>query len=213
MFSDTKYEIEYVQIVPLRDNVTIGISYEYIHYNKTIKVTGIHLKKMNTLNQHELIVSDHNCDCLNSFISTIDDLHIGNPGDDKNRYKAAKKEVTDLKTKIDIVKIENQQLKNENEELKQEHSVALNELKNENDILRNYIAQLQNNHSNGNSSHFPAMVPYDTSSSYIKCNLSNQMTKSNTANASKYTNINANSNSDGFVMLNNYSNNQYNYGY
>ncbi len=76
MFSDTKYEIQYIQIMPLRDDVSIGISYAYIHYNKTIKVTGIHLKKMNILNQHQIIVSDHNRECLNSFISIIDDLHV-----------------------------------------------------------------------------------------------------------------------------------------
>ncbi len=70
--------------------------------------------------------------------------YIGNPDDDQNRYKAARKEVIDLKTKNDIVTVENEQSKNDNKELKQENSI-LNDLKNENDILKNYIAQMQNN--------------------------------------------------------------------
>eukprot|EP01084_Bolivina_argentea_P317958 551323_1 len=96
MFNN-KYRIEYVQIVPLRENIYIGISYIY-DTNSGITVTGIHLNKNDIINQHQLLSTQHNCHCLDSFKSEIDYLHIGNPDDDKNRCKSLQKTQNKLKS-------------------------------------------------------------------------------------------------------------------
>eukprot|EP01083_Nonionella_stella_P073310 198136_1 len=96
MFSDNEkvceYRVEYVQIVNLRSNVDIGISYFYDARKGTadcVYVTGIHLNKRCIMDQYQLIFPGHHC-LRDRFQTQIDDLRIGNPDEDKNKYKDVK---------------------------------------------------------------------------------------------------------------------------
>eukprot|EP01083_Nonionella_stella_P240518 840732_1 len=121
MFNCNGYRVEYIQIVRIRNDSDIGISYVYNPNKNCIKATGIHLNRENILHQHQLADPYHDCHCLDSFQSIIDDLHIGNPDDDKNRVKDLQKKNCALKKKnedltaqmkeMDALKIENEMLK------------------------------------------------------------------------------------------------------
>eukprot|EP01084_Bolivina_argentea_P026788 49819_1 len=95
MFNCNGFRREYLQIVTISDGIDIGVS--YVCDQNVFKATGIHLNKENILRQHQLADPHHNCHCLDGFESMIDDLHIGNPDDDKNRVK-------DLRNRNDILK-------------------------------------------------------------------------------------------------------------
>eukprot|EP01084_Bolivina_argentea_P309310 535016_1 len=97
MFSENdkvcEYRVEYVQIVNLRTNVDIGISYFYDTRKGTdrVHVTGIHLNKRCVMDQHQLIFPGHHCPWIRDRFQTLmDDLRIGNPDEDKNKYKDVK---------------------------------------------------------------------------------------------------------------------------
>eukprot|EP01084_Bolivina_argentea_P296777 511184_1 len=56
MFHSSGYRIEYIHIVKLKENISIGISYiDNKHCKYGIKVTGIHLDKNNMISNHQLL--------------------------------------------------------------------------------------------------------------------------------------------------------------
>eukprot|EP01084_Bolivina_argentea_P086923 157066_1 len=106
------YRLEYVNIVHVRDNNSIGISYVCNNRLDDIQVAGIHLNKENLINQHLLAVNCNNCHCFDTFNSNIDELRIGNPDVDKNRCKDLKKKNEDLKQDKQILQYEIKRLEN-----------------------------------------------------------------------------------------------------
>eukprot|EP01084_Bolivina_argentea_P066945 122033_1 len=126
MFNGNGCRVEYVQIVQIRPNIAIGISYTYNTAKKSIKATGIHLDKNNIMRQHQLCSPQHHCTCLDGFHSDIDDLHIGNPDDDKNRVKDLKKKNDGLndqlkgkKKRINALEMKNRTLEDQLRQLTQ----------------------------------------------------------------------------------------------
>eukprot|EP01084_Bolivina_argentea_P026787 49818_1 len=97
MFNCNGYRREYVQIVSIGDGIDIGVSYFYNECRNCFQATAIHLNKDILLRQHQLADPHHHCGCLDGFQSMIDDLHIGNPDDDKNRVKDLQRKNSDLK--------------------------------------------------------------------------------------------------------------------
>eukprot|EP01083_Nonionella_stella_P259509 885992_1 len=91
MFNRDGYRTEYIKIMRICDGIDIGVSYVYNECKDCFQATAIHLNKDNLLRQHQLADPYHDCGCLDGFESMIDDLHIGNPDDDKNRVKDLQK--------------------------------------------------------------------------------------------------------------------------
>eukprot|EP01084_Bolivina_argentea_P153763 268081_1 len=88
MFNNHKHWVEYIFIVNIQKNISIGISLQRNAQN-ALKITGIHLDKEIIFEQHEL-VSPHNCHCLDGFVSIIHDIRVGNPNalaDQMKNYK------------------------------------------------------------------------------------------------------------------------------
>eukprot|EP01083_Nonionella_stella_P051049 135562_1 len=125
MFNGNGYRVEYVQIVRIRDGIDIGVSYVY---RNGFQATGIHLNKAHLLRQHQLADPHHKCHCLDGFESIIDDLHIGNADDDKNRVK-------DLQNKYRILKQKHNSCESQDN--------LVNQLRSENAFLKNEINPLK----------------------------------------------------------------------
>jgi len=102
-YDEDTYRLCWIQIVQIREYVSIGISYIYNRHKQCIEINGIHLNKNKIQQQHKwhsfLTKPEHtqNCKCLDSFVSILDVLHIGNPDDDKNKLKSLRKEIEKLK--------------------------------------------------------------------------------------------------------------------
>merc|ERR1712228_1163766 len=99
-----EYWIEYVWIITIDNNISIGISFRY---NKQygVRVNGIHLDKEYLINQHELVMPNHNCKCFQGFNSHISDLKIGNPDDLQNKinyYRQVIEELTEYKENVKV---------------------------------------------------------------------------------------------------------------
>eukprot|EP01083_Nonionella_stella_P270871 917492_1 len=123
MFNNNSYRVEYVQIVRIRDDIHIGVSYIYNHSRNCFEPTGIHLNKDKLLRQHQLADPHHDCHCLDDFQSIIDALYIGNADDNQNRGQIQSKNDS-LKAQIKDLQIENSTLKqkcDENHSLKMEN--------------------------------------------------------------------------------------------
>eukprot|EP01083_Nonionella_stella_P124864 377313_1 len=123
MFNNNSYRVEYVQIVRIRDDIHIGVSYIYNHSRNCFEPTGIHLNKDKLLRQHQLADPHHDCHCLDDFQSIIDALYIGNADDNQNRGQIQSKNDA-LKAQIKDLQIENITLKQkcvENHSLKMEN--------------------------------------------------------------------------------------------
>eukprot|EP01083_Nonionella_stella_P298402 1012897_1 len=98
MFNDecNEYWIEHVWIIRIdEEDISIGISFKYT-INNQVKVAGIHLDKELLIDQHQLIVPNHECHCLDAFESNINYLSIGNPDDSLNKIKYYKQQIEEL---------------------------------------------------------------------------------------------------------------------
>eukprot|EP01084_Bolivina_argentea_P149484 261139_1 len=87
---DNSHHIEFVQIMRIQSGCDIGLSYRYDEIKNKILPCGIHLDGEFIRSQHQLLVPNDECVILDSFISNIDYLTIGNPDYFENvmhRYK------------------------------------------------------------------------------------------------------------------------------
>eukprot|EP01083_Nonionella_stella_P224594 799341_1 len=148
---EERYRVEFVQIVRIREDSDIGISYFYNHRKNTIQPTGIHLNKNNILYQHQLTDPHHDCHCLDEFRSIIDDLHIGNPDEDKNRCKDLQKRLKCLQKSIRKKQVKHQHgvenlelaLKLRSEFIRDEQLKHKDEIKNLDELVQGLRAEVQ----------------------------------------------------------------------
>eukprot|EP01084_Bolivina_argentea_P049553 91124_1 len=74
MFDNVVFSMHFVWVVTIDRDQSIGISFR-IDQNRLI-VTGIHLDKQYLQQQHQLVDPCHECHCLDSFKSNINDFRI-----------------------------------------------------------------------------------------------------------------------------------------
>eukprot|EP01083_Nonionella_stella_P125491 379591_1 len=149
--ADNGYRVEYIQFVSIREDSDIGISYVYNHRKNTIQPSGIHLNKNNILHQHQLADPHHDCHCLDEFRSIIDDLHIGNPDEDKNRCKDLQKRLKCLQKSIRKKQVKHQHgvenlelaLKLRSEFIRDEQLKHKDEIKNLDELVQGLRAEVQ----------------------------------------------------------------------
>eukprot|EP01083_Nonionella_stella_P204904 746639_1 len=114
------HHIEYVWIIRIEKGIDIGISFILNTENDELMVSGIHLNKTFLLNQHHLAIPQcPSCNCLDSFVSHITHLRIGNPDDDLNRIKDLTKKFKQVTQQLKTMQQELKDTQAENERLKQ----------------------------------------------------------------------------------------------
>ena len=100
MFRNCNYEIHHVIILEIDNGINIGLS--LIYREEKVEVTAIHTDKSSLYSQHQWISLHHmnECECFDSFNSSINHLSIGNPDDLQNKYNASQKENKKLRNRL-----------------------------------------------------------------------------------------------------------------
>eukprot|EP01084_Bolivina_argentea_P142567 250458_1 len=104
MFGNCGFRVEYVQIMEICHEMTNYIGISFVYANNKISVTGIHVDKNSIMKSHQLALKNHECHCLDEFVSIIDVLEIGNPDATLNKLKAAKKQIKALKKENEMLR-------------------------------------------------------------------------------------------------------------
>ena len=75
LFDNKGYSIHYLKFIKIGEN-DLGLSLQYHTKKEKLFITGIHLDKKSILNNHQLVLPQHECHCLDKFTSNITHLRI-----------------------------------------------------------------------------------------------------------------------------------------